>query len=71
MTFEESIRIRTATALGMCLQGIITIEQRDEEILELGRAMRWVRVCAGKPYPSSTFGVYDSLNLLREDSLTR
>ena len=71
MTFEESVRVQTITVLELYRHGDISMEQRDDEILELGKAMRWVRVCSGNPFRSSTFGVYESINLLREEPLTR
>jgi len=42
MTFEESICVRTTTVEELYQQGKISMNERGIEILELGRAMKWV-----------------------------
>jgi len=68
MTFEESVRVHSVAVLDLFDTGKIDFKQRDSEILELGKAMQWIRVCNGNPYPTANLGVYDSLSLLREES---
>ena len=68
MTFEESVRVQSVVVLDLFDTGKIDFKQRDSEILELDKAMQWIRVCNGNPCPISRLGVYNSLALLREES---
>jgi len=68
MTFEESVRVQSVVVLDLFDAGKIDFKQRDSEILELGKAMQWVRVCNGNPCPTARLGVYDSLTLLRSSN---